>query len=45
MEMYYDDYLGMYYWAPAIQDTSVGLYDTKKKAIEYAMNAVRKQDV
>ncbi len=35
-EMDFDDYLGMYYWVPAINIWPTGLYDTKEKAIDAA---------
>lgn len=37
MQLDYDDYYGMYYWRPAICTMSTGIYDTKDKAITYAM--------
>ena len=36
MEIDFDDYFGMYYWAPAINVLPTGMYDTKEKAIAAA---------
>ncbi len=41
MELDYDDYFGMYYWAPACDIIPSGFYDTKEKAVEYAMDALK----
>ena len=41
MEIDYDDYFGMYYWTPAINTIPSGLYDTKDKAIQSAMEALK----
>lgn len=41
MEIEYDDYFGMYYWAPAINAIPSGLYDTKDNAIQSAMEALK----
>lgn len=41
MEIDYDDYLGMYYWAPAVNICATGMYDTRKKAIDAAREALR----
>lgn len=40
MKMEYDEYNGWYYWAPLQEGKTIGLYDTKKKAIEYAMQEI-----
>jgi len=40
-EIDFDDYFGMYYWAPAINIIPSGLCDTKEKAIKYAMEALK----
>lgn len=46
MEIDFDDYLGSYYyyWAPAINVVPSGLYDTKEKAINYALEAIKSRD-
>lgn len=36
MEIDYDDYFGMYYWAPAVNILPTGMYDTMEKAIDAA---------
>ncbi len=36
MEIDFDDYFGMYYWAPAVNVLLTGMYDTKEKAIDAA---------
>ncbi|MBO5869867.1 MAG: hypothetical protein J6Q89_03865 [Clostridia bacterium] len=36
MEIDFDDYFGMYYWAPAVNVLPTGMYDTKEKAIAAA---------
>jgi len=41
IEMDFDDYTGEYYWAPAIGVVSSGLYDTKEKAVNYAIEAIK----
>lgn len=41
MEIDFDDYFGMYYWAPAINILKSGLYDTKDKAVAAAMDALK----
>ncbi|MBP3692193.1 MAG: hypothetical protein J6I80_02985, partial [Clostridia bacterium] len=41
MEIDFDDYFGMYYWAPAINIIPSGLYDTKENAINSAMEALK----
>ena len=41
MEIEFDDYFGMYYWAPAINIIPSGLYDTKENAINSAMEALK----
>ncbi len=41
MEIDFDDYFGMYYWVPAINTIPSGVYDTKEKAITYAMEALK----
>lgn len=40
-EIYFNDYFCMYYWAPAANIIPSGLYDTKDKAINSAMEALR----
>ena len=40
MEIDFDDYYGKYYWTPAINVVPSGLYDTKDKAINYALEAL-----
>ena len=40
MEIDFDDYFSMYYWAPARNIISSGLYDTKDNAINSAMEAL-----
>lgn len=40
MKIDYDDYNGWYYWTRFQETTSIGLYDTKEKAIEYAMQQI-----
>ncbi len=40
IEIDYDDYFGMYYWAPAVNIIPSGIYDKKEKAIEEAMYAI-----
>lgn len=44
MKIEYDDYNGWYYWAPLQPTNSIGLYDTKEKAIEYAMQEIGQTD-
>lgn len=44
MEMDFDDYFGMYYWASAINILPTGMYDTKVKAIDSAMEALKCRD-
>ena len=41
MEIDFDDYFGMYYWAPAISVTPSGFYDTKENAIQAAMESLK----
>ncbi len=41
MEIDFDDYIGMYYWAPAANILSTGMYDTKDKAIDAARDALK----
>lgn len=41
MEIDFDDYSGMYYWAPAINILPTGMYDTKDKAIDAAREALK----
>lgn len=41
MEIDFDDYFGMYYWAPAINVLPTGMYDTKEKAIDAARETLR----
>lgn len=43
MEKDYDNYFGMYYWVPAINTISSGLYDTKDNAIQSAIEALKIQ--
>lgn len=40
MKIEYDEYNGWYYWAPLQDGKTIGLYDTKEKAIEYAMQEI-----
>lgn len=40
MEIDFDDYFGMYYWAPAVNVLPSGIYDTKEKAIAAAREAL-----
>ena len=40
MKIDYDEYNGWYYWAPLQEGNTIGLYDTKEKAIEYAMQEI-----
>ena len=40
MEIDYDDYFGRYYWAPALNVTTTGMYDTREKAIAAAREAL-----
>lgn len=44
MKIEYDDYNGWYYWAPLQPIKAIGLYDTKEKAIEYAMQEIGQTD-
>ncbi len=41
MELAFDDYFGMYYWAPALNMIASGFYDTKENAIREAMDALK----
>lgn len=41
MEVDFDDYFGMYYWGPAIGVLPSGMYDTKDRAIDSAMEALK----
>lgn len=41
MEMVFDDYSCMYYWAPAANTTPSGIYDTKENAIASAKDALK----
>jgi len=41
--MEFDDYNNEYYWCPSFSTLPSGFYDTKEKAIEYAMEAVKNQ--
>ena len=41
MEIDFDDYFGIYYWAPAINIIPSGLYDTKENAINSAMEVLK----
>lgn len=43
-ESAYDDYHGLYYWAPAANIVNSGYYDTKEKAIQNAMEALNLRD-
>lgn len=43
MEIDYDNYFGTYYWVPAINTISSGLYDTKDNAIQSAIEALKIQ--
>ncbi len=40
-EIDYDDYFGMYYWAPAVNILPTGMYDTMEKAIDAAKEALK----
>ncbi len=44
MELYFDDYFGIYYWAPMINVQKSGFYDTKENAIISA-KAVLKDNI
>ncbi|MBQ8600465.1 MAG: hypothetical protein IJ407_03690, partial [Clostridia bacterium] len=41
MEIDFDDYFGMYYWAPAVNIIPSGMYDTNDKAINAAREALK----
>lgn len=41
IEVIFDDYSGMYYWAPAVIFLPSGMYDTKDKAIDAAKEALK----
>ncbi|MBQ8797826.1 MAG: hypothetical protein IJZ56_06510 [Oscillospiraceae bacterium] len=41
MEICYDDYYGLYYWAPASGLTPSGFYDTKENAINSATEVLK----
>lgn len=45
MELQYEEYYGKYYWMPASNVLSSGLYDTKEKAIQYALEAVAHRSI
>lgn len=44
MEINFDDYFGMYYWAPAANIIPSGFYDTKDNAINSAMEGLKCRD-
>lgn len=44
MEIDFDDYSGMYYWAPAVNVLPTGMYDTQDKAINAARDALKCRD-
>ncbi len=41
MEIRFDEYFGMYYWAPMVDAIPSGFYDTKEKAVEVAKEALK----
>ena len=40
-EMDFDEYTGMYYWAPAANVLASGMYDTREKALDAAREALK----
>ena len=44
MEICFDDYYGLYYWAPASGITPSGFYDTKENAINTATEILKLRD-